>query len=52
MSVTQVPGNAHTDIEKLEQIKLHKTKFYENLEAENLEEELIGKKGNKRLLSK
>ena len=52
MFVSQVSGNAHIDIERLEQIKLHRTKFYEILEAENLEGELIDKKGNKRLLSK
>ena len=37
MSVPQVLGTAHTDIEILEQIKLHITKFYEIFEAENLE---------------
>ena len=52
MSVPQVLGTAHTDIQILEQIKLHITKFYEIFEAENLEWELTGKKGNKRLLSK
>ena len=52
MSVTQVPGNQVSDIEKLEQIKLHKKNFYEILEAENLEGELIDTKGNKCLVSK